>query len=251
MPATTESRLAAVEKQLRYQRAVIVALLIILVALVSYGATESVPDVIRARKFEVVNEQGVESAILRSIPGIGAGQLELFSPEGVRTIALTSLITGGHICSFQFNAESPEAYHSCLSGQKITLTTRNTYDPNHNLRPALTLENRDESGLIEVFDGQQRTAVAVGASGQEHSNGGFLKVLGPSAKSSATLSAGVVSGSLELRGEFTSTDAKQTYIAADGISVRTVAAGRTINRLNFVSQGERGVIEANGEILAR
>jgi hypothetical protein len=47
-----ESRLAAVERQLRLHRLVIAGLLVTLVALVSYGATEEVPDVIRAKRIE-------------------------------------------------------------------------------------------------------------------------------------------------------------------------------------------------------
>ena len=41
-----------------YQQAATIFLLIALVALVGYGATEGVPDVIRARSFEVVDKDG-------------------------------------------------------------------------------------------------------------------------------------------------------------------------------------------------
>jgi len=58
--SSTESRLAAVERQLRSHRAVIAALLVALVALIGYGATKGVPDEIRAREFVVVNKEGRE-----------------------------------------------------------------------------------------------------------------------------------------------------------------------------------------------
>ncbi|HKI97207.1 MAG TPA: hypothetical protein VKB51_01915 [bacterium] len=55
--SSIESRLAAVERQLRFHRLVIAGLLVALVALVGYGATKGVPDVIRAKRFEAVNSK--------------------------------------------------------------------------------------------------------------------------------------------------------------------------------------------------
>lgn len=80
---SVETRLAAVERQLRFQRAVIAGLLVALVALVGYGATEGVPDVIRAREFEVVNEKGqvVVQAVADSNHS-GIGRLRLFNAAG-------------------------------------------------------------------------------------------------------------------------------------------------------------------------
>jgi hypothetical protein len=63
---TIEHRLAAIERQLRFHRLVIAGLLVALTALVSYGATEGVPDEIRARKFVVVNEEGREVVVIKS-----------------------------------------------------------------------------------------------------------------------------------------------------------------------------------------
>ena len=55
---TIESRLAAFETQLRFQRRIIAFLIVLLIAGISYGATAPIPQVIRARKFEVVNAKG-------------------------------------------------------------------------------------------------------------------------------------------------------------------------------------------------
>jgi len=52
MPAL-ESRLAAVERQLRFQRLIIAGLLIALVALVGFGAAQGVPDQLRAKSLIV------------------------------------------------------------------------------------------------------------------------------------------------------------------------------------------------------
>jgi hypothetical protein len=64
--STIESRFAAIERQLRFHQLVIAGLLVALVALVSYGATEGVPDEIRAKKFAVVNEEGREVVVIES-----------------------------------------------------------------------------------------------------------------------------------------------------------------------------------------
>jgi hypothetical protein len=56
--STLESRLAAIERQLRFHRLVNAGLLVALVALVGYGATKGVPDVIRAKSFAVVDAAG-------------------------------------------------------------------------------------------------------------------------------------------------------------------------------------------------
>ena len=62
-----DSRLASVERQLNFQRLVIVGLLISVVVLVGYGAREEVPDEIRARKFVVVNDDGKEVAVMSTV----------------------------------------------------------------------------------------------------------------------------------------------------------------------------------------
>jgi hypothetical protein len=68
-----ESRLAATERQLRFHRAVIAGLLVALIALVSYGATEGVPEVIRAKSIQaeslvVLYEDGSELAFVGQNP---------------------------------------------------------------------------------------------------------------------------------------------------------------------------------------
>lgn len=52
------ARLARVERQLRFQRRIITLLIILLVAGISVGALAPIPELIQARKFEVVNAAG-------------------------------------------------------------------------------------------------------------------------------------------------------------------------------------------------
>lgn len=80
MPSA-ESRLAAVERQLRIHRAVIAGLL------VGYGATEGVPEVVRARKFEAIDLNGVIASTLDA-GGLEVTQVErsLFNKDEVITV---------------------------------------------------------------------------------------------------------------------------------------------------------------------
>ena len=59
--SSTESRLAAVERQLRFHRAVIATLLVALVALVGYGATERVPEEILQPRIWFQNKQRTDT----------------------------------------------------------------------------------------------------------------------------------------------------------------------------------------------
>lgn len=75
-----ESRLCAMERQLRLQRRIVVLLLLCLVALGGYGATQGVPDVIRARKFEVIDTRGKVVGSIKTINN--SGSLMLYNPKG-------------------------------------------------------------------------------------------------------------------------------------------------------------------------
>ena len=81
-----ESRLAAVERQLRIQRIVITGLLVALVALVGYGATEGVPDVVRARKFEAIRSDGVVGI------KVSGDSLTVFDNEGQKAATSTRAV---------------------------------------------------------------------------------------------------------------------------------------------------------------
>lgn len=86
--SSTESRLAAIERQLRFHRAVIAALLVALVALVGYGATEGVPDEIRARKFVVVNKKG---RVVLLMEPLGDGAIvEFYDKKGEPNLTIHS-----------------------------------------------------------------------------------------------------------------------------------------------------------------
>jgi hypothetical protein len=89
-----ESRLAAVERQLRFHRLVTAGLLVAVVALVGYGATEGVPEVIRAKRFVATNDEG------KTVFEAGAdynehGGLVVFSKDGENPILWIQATSGG------------------------------------------------------------------------------------------------------------------------------------------------------------
>ena len=73
--STVASRLAGVERQLRFHRTIIVGLLVVLVALVGYGAMEGAPEVVRATRFEAIDPNGTIGSTL------DAGGLEVTKVE--------------------------------------------------------------------------------------------------------------------------------------------------------------------------
>lgn len=90
---TIESRLAAVERQLRFHRLVIAGLLVGLVALVGYGATEGVPAEIRARNFVAVDEGGTPRAVMGAL-GAG-GAFLIFNKERKAIVSVNPDANGG------------------------------------------------------------------------------------------------------------------------------------------------------------
>ena len=115
---TIETRLQRLERQNRIYRNLFILAGLALVAAVSYGATKPVPEVIRARKFEAVNEGGTvvikltqrrnngeikilnedrKSGVRLGIANDGSGRIGLFSKEGKELVRLGSTSNGGGI----------------------------------------------------------------------------------------------------------------------------------------------------------
>ncbi len=99
-----ESRLASVERQLRFQRAIIVFLLIALLAFVGFGALGSVPTLIRAKRFEVVDKDGNVVARLGHFHR-GSGALEIFTREGEVMVIASALSDSGYLKIYREKGE--------------------------------------------------------------------------------------------------------------------------------------------------
>jgi hypothetical protein len=185
---TIEPRLAAVERQLRFHRAVIAGLLVALVALVGYGATKGVPDVIRAKRIEILNEKGKAVVTLGSINGLGSGIIEAYTMDGQRAVAITGVLLTGNVCTFYVDPDKPLAFHACLSGNRITLTSRPASDPGHDFRDLVSIDGGDNGGTLRAYNNDG--GLGVGLSGQSpRGGGGTLAVFNKSAEPVALVQA--------------------------------------------------------------
>ena len=91
---TTEERLQRLERHCLWYRNLFVLAVLGLVAALTYGATKPVPDMIRANRFEAVNENGRVSAVMASFRGHGDGVFRAFNRGGVEVFYAGSSRTG-------------------------------------------------------------------------------------------------------------------------------------------------------------
>ena len=90
-----ETRVARLERALRVYRAVAMLALLALAALTELGATRSVPEVIRARRFEVVTPEGQPLVTLHT--GTYGGQVQTLGRDGVSGVSIGASSTGGFV----------------------------------------------------------------------------------------------------------------------------------------------------------
>jgi hypothetical protein len=76
-----EQRIEKLERQCRWYRNLFILAGLIAVALVTWGATKPIPDLIQARMFQVVDSNGKTSMILGEDRGYG--QFALLGPKGL------------------------------------------------------------------------------------------------------------------------------------------------------------------------
>ena len=86
-----EQRIEKLERQCWWYRNFFILAGLVAVALVTWGATKPIPDVIRARGFEVVAPNGKTVAELRRNLGTGEGKVWVWGRTG------SGLMTGGFL----------------------------------------------------------------------------------------------------------------------------------------------------------
>ena len=90
---TIEQRLRRLERQCHWYRNLFILAVLVLVALLTHGATKPIPDVIRAKSLEVIDMEGRPMVALRTISGGGA--IWVFNRQGETAGVLTADETGG------------------------------------------------------------------------------------------------------------------------------------------------------------
>ncbi len=103
-----QERLERLERQVRWYRNLTVLLLLAVAALLLSGAGEAVPEVIRARSFEMVSQDGEPLAALR--PTSAGGAIGIFNRKGGTAGVLTADATGGGL----LNIISPHGRNGVL-----------------------------------------------------------------------------------------------------------------------------------------
>jgi hypothetical protein len=86
---------ARLERALRFQRALSALSLLALAAVVTLGATGGTPEVIRARRFEVIDERGRPLVTLAT--GTFGGQVQTLGNDGVSGVTLGASSSGGFV----------------------------------------------------------------------------------------------------------------------------------------------------------
>lgn len=147
-----QARLAGLEKEVRRYRNATVLLLLAVAALLAGGAGESIPDVVRARRFEMVDRDGRLLVAMR--PTSSGGAIGVFNLSGEPAGVLTVDVTGGGLLNMISNR-----------GRNGVLLLGSNADETGG---AVTVYNKDEQevvtlrpdasgrGLVGAWDAQKR-----------------------------------------------------------------------------------------------
>ena len=163
MTTTIEDRIASLEKSNRRLRAMVLGVFLAGAAGVGLGMTHAskVPDVIQAKKFEVVNDDGVRVVGLGS-PFGGAGAVELFDKEGRTMVILGSVRSKGTIRTLNGDGDGDPTMVvlGATSGGEGLVTTHNR----NGGRVMVSLgANGEGSGAVATYNIDGHPMVSLGA----------------------------------------------------------------------------------------
>ena len=155
-----EQRLAKLERTSRYWRFTAVALGLTLVAITAMGLAddaEQVPDVIKARRFEVVNEQGTPQVILSQHEQLG-GAIGTYNPQGERVVLISLNATGVGGVINTFDGKGGKLVEiGAAEGRGGAIAT---YDGKGGELVEIGVTKNDE-GVITTYDGKGRELVLI------------------------------------------------------------------------------------------
>ncbi len=89
-----DQRLARLERQNRLYRNLFILAGLAVVVLLTFGATRPIPDVVRAKRFEAVNNQGKATAVMAAFRQHGDGVFRAYNRAGVEVFYAGSSSTG-------------------------------------------------------------------------------------------------------------------------------------------------------------
>lgn len=175
-----ESRVARLERQLRLHRALSAVALLGLAALLALGAARGVPEVIRAHRFEVIDDHGRPLVTLKTT-GFG-GMVQTVGNDGISGVSMGAGSTGGYV---GVRDDKPSYFPRVELGTDETggtLAVRNWNGFAVEIdRDGLAVAHTTEEGNLTRVDAR----VVLGVSGR----GGHIRVLNGVGEEAATIRA--------------------------------------------------------------
>jgi len=175
-----EHRVARLERQLRFQRALTAAALLALVALTGWGALASAPNVIRAHRFEVINLAG--RPLVTLMTNEYGGLVQTVGNDGVSGVSMGASSTGGVV---GVRDDKPSLFPRVElstddTGGQLAVRSWRGFAVEVD-RDGLAVAHTQEDGNFTRVDA--RVVLAV----NEH--GGHIRVLGGTGEPAATIGA--------------------------------------------------------------
>ena len=169
---THEARIRRLERQCRLYRDLFVLAGLTLAGLLAYGALQPIPEVVQARRFQVVSDQGLLAADLNAQNGTGA--LNLF--EGSATAHHQTVYAG--TAGILVNGTRPEQKASFsivrAANGTISVVSHNRHGqgtfllaekgdghPQITLSSGVVIEGSDGGGLLAVYNKSGGVAASI------------------------------------------------------------------------------------------
>ena len=199
---TTEDRVHALETQVRRQRRWNIALGVVLVGggLMAATGMQEVPDVIRAKKFEVINDTGHSVVHLNSDPDDGHGGLVITDSREKPIAAITA--RGGNLAGEVNGYALLKSNNGLASTMRLIGTRKQGMILIHNDqgKPLVAISGTDKGG--QIFVDNPRTGQSVVAIGVELTGGeGMIETRSAEGKKQVRIGSVLGSGCLSTYNE--------------------------------------------------
>ncbi|MDA7659974.1 hypothetical protein OAG01_00335 [bacterium] len=193
--STTEDRIENLENQVRRQRRWNIALgaVVVVGGLMAAKGIREVPDVIQAKKFEVVNDEGVAVVNLMSLNG--GGMIKTCDKNGIPTSLIVCEVDAlgrscGSISTLNGKGRSLVSLGVNASGEGLVIT-----ENGKGQALVKIFASKDGGGMVETKNARDQTLVELGATVDgtglieiQNGKGGTLVRLGSTASGNGSVS---------------------------------------------------------------
>lgn len=153
-PPTVEARLARLEDQNRRLRGTVVALAGVVIAAVAVGwsVNQAVPNVIEAREFRVINDEGEVATTLAADEG--GGVVVVNNAEGKTVISLAADEDGGVVELLNDQGKQVIGFWAEENGSLVRVA-------NAKGQPVIGIGANEEGGLIRVLNAENEQVIRI------------------------------------------------------------------------------------------